>query len=98
VTKTELLDILDANLGFPDYFGRNWDALDECIRDLSWLAPVQIVVFREDVPLHNDSAGASTYLSILRDAVRYWNLRPEHRLVVVFPEEYETLVRQLATE
>ena len=24
-------------LSFPDYFGWNWDAFDECITDLSWL-------------------------------------------------------------
>lgn len=29
-----LLDAVGAALGLPAYFGRNWDALDECLRDL----------------------------------------------------------------
>ena len=33
----ELFDALAAGFSFPDYFGRNWDAVDECLRDLSWL-------------------------------------------------------------
>lgn len=33
----ELLDALAVGFSFPDYFGRNWDALEECLRDLSWL-------------------------------------------------------------
>jgi hypothetical protein len=33
----DLMDALAVGFSFPDYFGRNWDAVDECLRDLSWL-------------------------------------------------------------
>jgi RNAse (barnase) inhibitor barstar len=35
--KDDLMDALAFGFSFPDYFGRNWDAVDECLRDLSWL-------------------------------------------------------------
>jgi RNAse (barnase) inhibitor barstar len=28
--------------GFPDYYGRNWDAFDECIRDVELPPHVEI--------------------------------------------------------
>ncbi len=34
---TDLLDRLAAAFDAPAYFGRNWDALDEILRDLEWL-------------------------------------------------------------
>lgn len=34
-TKEELLDCLAQTFGFPEYFGRNWDALTDCLSDLS---------------------------------------------------------------
>jgi RNAse (barnase) inhibitor barstar len=33
-SKEELLDTIAEGFGFPDWFGRNWDALEECLRDL----------------------------------------------------------------
>jgi RNAse (barnase) inhibitor barstar len=36
-SKQELLGTFSDALNFPEYFGENWDALEECIRDLSWL-------------------------------------------------------------
>jgi len=32
-----LFDQFGALLQFPDYFGENWDAFLDCMRDLSWL-------------------------------------------------------------
>ena len=35
-SKKELLSVVSTCMEFPDYFGWNWDALHECLRDLSW--------------------------------------------------------------
>ena len=34
--KEALLAHLGRALGFPDWFGGNWDALEDCLTDLSW--------------------------------------------------------------
>jgi hypothetical protein len=31
-----LLRVVGSTLRFPDYFGENWDALDECLCDMEW--------------------------------------------------------------
>jgi hypothetical protein len=72
-SESALLDALSVVLQFPDYFGGNWNALDECIRDLSWLPPGDVILNHEDLPLVSDRASLSTYLSILNDAVEKWN-------------------------
>jgi hypothetical protein len=36
-SKAGLMSALAAALDFPDHFGANWDALDDSLRDLSWL-------------------------------------------------------------
>lgn len=34
--KGALLERISAALQFPGWFGRNWDALEDCLSDLSW--------------------------------------------------------------
>jgi len=37
--KAGLLDAFARALDLPSWVGRNWDALDDALRDLSWWAP-----------------------------------------------------------
>ncbi|ATL26261.1 barstar family protein [Streptomyces formicae] len=34
--KTGFMERCARGLGLPDWFGRNWDALADCLTDLSW--------------------------------------------------------------
>ena len=43
-TKQNFLNILNQELNFPSYFGSNLDALDECMRDLSWIQEKEIIL------------------------------------------------------
>lgn len=97
-TKEALLDELYQRLRFPDYFGDNWDALWECIRDLSWLPAGPVILKHHDLPLAGDVASQKTYLSILRDTVeKRWPVEGQRLrdLVVVFPPEFREQVAWL---
>lgn len=64
-----------AALQFPDYFGENWAALDECLRDLSWLRPAQIVLIITDSVrvLSGEDVDSLCHLKgILTNAAREW--------------------------
>lgn len=51
VTGTEqLIRVLEEALRLPDYFGRTWDALSECLRDLSWLPPGRVSSVHDALP------------------------------------------------
>ena len=61
-------------LEFPDYFGHNWDALEECLADLEWLPAKGYILLITDAAsvLSNDDTEYETLLEILRDAGEAW--------------------------
>lgn len=73
-TESALHDEVGAALQFPDYYGENWNAFDECIKDLSWLpAERYVIVMLEfgDVLPSNDR-GLRNLLEVLTDAKTHW--------------------------
>ena len=65
--KDQLFAVYVNELRFPDYFGGNWDAFEECLRDLSWLPKGSVVrIVHEGHPFRIDSGELRTYLEILQ--------------------------------
>lgn len=96
--KNELLDSLSLAGHFPEYFGRNWDALADCLKDFHWISERKIVIIHRDIPLLHDLKNSKIYLEILAEAVADWlfhslensdenkpNTAQTHQLRVTFP-------------
>jgi len=68
--QQDLLIALGCALNFPDYYGENWDALEECLRDMSWRnGPTSLLIeHAEAIP----EPVLTTLLDIFSQAARYW--------------------------
>ncbi|THF63633.1 hypothetical protein E6C76_13645 [Pseudothauera nasutitermitis] len=82
--KAGLLDALAAALDFPGWFGRNWDALADCLGDLSWVDAAQVVVLLEHAETLRGAApdDYATLLEICAEAADA--LAGEGRVLAVF--------------
>jgi hypothetical protein len=70
--KVQLLKNLAVALGFPDWFGHNWDALEDCLTDLSWRDASAHVLLIEN-PKPGDDLGV--LIDILRSSAESWAAR-----------------------
>ncbi len=73
-TKAELLSRIATAMRFPPWFGHNWDALADCLTDLSWLpAPAYVIELQHLGDLRAAAPEVvATLLEILADAAAYW--------------------------
>lgn len=72
--KRTLLLRIATQLDFPPGTGRNWDALSDALRDLSWLpASGYALLFGEANGLHHSgSENLDTLLDVLGEAAASW--------------------------
>ena len=83
-SSEELLEALYRALELPGYFGFNWNALSDCLRDFHWLPQRCIVLWHAGLPAI-PSAELRIYLDVLAEAVASWRPEEEHALRVIFP-------------
>lgn len=74
-TFMALWDEFGAALQFPDYFGENWPALDECLADLSWMPAVTrvlIIVDALQVLADEDDESLALLIDVLARVGESW--------------------------
>lgn len=69
--KAALMERIARSLEFPNWFGGNWDALEDCLTDLSWLEGAgHVLIFENATQLARDERGVLA--DILASAAAYW--------------------------
>jgi Barstar (barnase inhibitor) len=87
--KAQLMQEFAAVLNFPDYFGGNWDALRDCLGDVSWLdedATHCVLLFDRW-----EKCTSPALIDILQDAIAGWTEAADAVYVLIRttdPDEY----------
>jgi RNAse (barnase) inhibitor barstar len=67
------------NLRLPSYFGWNWNALRDCVEDLSWISATgyQLIIDDADSVLTGSPEERHTLFRVLSGAAEYWERKPD---------------------
>ncbi|MSQ60866.1 MAG: hypothetical protein EXR36_14810 [Betaproteobacteria bacterium] len=86
--KAALMQAAKQVFQLPAYFGENWDALTDCLMDLSWLPGLRWVLLVEGLQRlwTEDSESYRMTLEILRDASAFWE-EQERPFIVLLRED-----------
>jgi len=69
--SNDVFGVLAKSLDFPEWFGRNWDALEDCLSDLSWRkAGGSVLIFRNFEALDQDRRGI--LIDVLASSAEFW--------------------------
>jgi RNAse (barnase) inhibitor barstar len=92
--RREPLTAIAKALDFPDWFGGNWDALEDCLGDLSWRPGGHVLVFT-GFP-HGDDLGV--LIDVLRSSAQFWAERSRPFFAVFIDPRRELTLPNLFRE
>ncbi len=93
-TKQGFLKVAADVFRFPDYFGGNWDAFADCLKDLAWCKAKDYVILIENMEGFTEISPEemSTACSIMEDVAGYWK-KQDTRFFVVLAKRIEGCAR-----
>ena len=85
-TRSGFFQAIACALDFPDYFGRNWDAVYDCLTDFNWLPAAGYVLVLDgfDQFATNEPEQWNIALKVLRDACAFWQPLSRSMLVLLY--------------
>ena len=87
LTEQDLFMEFNNQMLFP-YFGFNWDALYDLLRDFHWINQKTIIIIHKDIPLLHPN-NQSTYIELLFDCINDWKDDEYYALEVYFPIKFQ---------
>ena len=83
--KEQLMNHAATAFHFPNHFGNNWDALEECLTDLEWIDADGYVIYYDHIDglLAEHPDQFETLVEILRDSVAQWKEDGEAMVVLL---------------
>jgi RNAse (barnase) inhibitor barstar len=96
--KRELFQEFCEKLHFPDYFGENWDAFNDCLCSLDdWLVQPNLVLIYEQMP-NLPYADMTIFIEILYDYIIKKYVDTPYQIWCVFPEGARNLCTKIIQE
>jgi RNAse (barnase) inhibitor barstar len=85
-TRSGFFQELARSLDFPDYFGRNWDAVYDCLTDFNWLPADGYVLVLDgfDQFATNEAEQWNIALKVLREACAFWQPLSRQMLALLY--------------
>jgi hypothetical protein len=93
--REKLFDSLARALAFPDWFGRNWDALEDMLGDLSWRKAHGHVLVFQSYPAGEE---LGILLDVLRASAEYWAGRGKPFFAVLVDPDKKLALPELYRE
>ncbi|QIH34399.1 barstar family protein [Sphingobacterium sp. DR205] len=95
--ENDLFRELNDILAFPDYFGDNWNALFDCLRDFSWISKRGVALVHLEIPILSEEE-LMTYFEIIFSAIEDWTDTDDHYFKVIFSKEDEPKIMKFITD
>lgn len=89
-SEDQVCELYEKGLNFPSYFGKNWDALADCLRDLEFEEERNIQIIHKDIPFTNSPRDRFIYIKLLIRVIQHWQSLSVRDIHVYFPKEFES--------
>lgn len=96
--KKDLFTTFALVLEFPEYFGNNWDALTDCLRDLEWLPTYKgyILIYKNpELFAWNAPSDFETFLEIVNTVSKYWSDQKIKFLLILNSDDLNNLSNKM---
>jgi RNAse (barnase) inhibitor barstar len=100
-----LMEIYAKIPWMPEYFGKNLNSLDECLRDVVFYPSSVNKIIHHDIPTFAQGDWVGYYLNVLNRAIQYLELHRELKnetkppyaseLIIYFPIKFKTEIEEL---